>query len=122
MKEATEETAPKRTSHPKLHLLLLQYQTEAELWAMGRESLLRQKNRRQGFRGAESLSRRLGPLPPLLRKKKWINQPAMTNIQNQNYPPEKTPICPHVPIAERRGSESGTETETENEKETVIET
>lgn len=114
MKEVTEETVPKRISHPKLHLLLLQYQTEAELRATGRESLLRQKNRPQGFRGAESLSRHLGPLPPLLRKKKWINQPAMTNIQNQNYPPEKTLICPHVPIAERResGSESGTETGT----------
>lgn len=104
-KEEREETASRRINHPKLRLQLQLCLRAPDLRRRGREKLLRLRKRRLAFQESKTLSLHLG-FPPLpLRRRKQTNRPAMTNIQNPNCPPGRSPIFLHVHTDER--TESG---------------
>lgn len=119
MREQKEETGPKRISHPKLLLQLLLCLRVPDLRVKGRENLLSLRKHRLAIRDPETLSPRLGlPLLPL-RRRKQTNHPAMTNIQNPNCPPGRSPIFLRVPTDEKieRGTVRGIRKWTRTERE-----
>lgn len=75
------------------------------------------KNLLLALKEAENLSLHQGLQHLPLRKTKSINQPAVTNILNQNYPLEKSLIFHHVPTGERSENERGTRKWTKTERE-----